>query len=494
MTAPITPTADSAPDRGLRLGTPQIAQLCAALVAFVAVLFVPAVLNDGDTYWHLAAGEWMLAHGQVLRRDVFSFSHAGQPWDTHEWLTEVVMALAFRLGAWNGLLLLAASAAAAAAALIARSVGRVLSGVTLAAVLLMAAGCIAPSLLVRPHLLILPIMVGWLAELLAARDADRAPHWLVVPAMLLWANLHGSYVFGLLFFGVFALEALVAAGPEWPRVFRGWGLIGVGCGLATLATPHGLNAFVYPFQIMGMSTLGAITEWRPADFSHITPFEVALLTTIFVCLSRGVRVPPIRLAALVLMLFMALQHDRHQLVLAAMAPLVLAGPLAEALGQTPPAQRGGRLALLLAGVAALVLTGVRWAWPAARHDDAVTPAAALAHVPPALAAQPLINSYGFGGYLIFRGVKPFIDGRSDMYGDAYFARHLRIVGGDMKAFDAAVRQYGVGWTLLTPTEPLARMLDTTPGWRRVYADRFAVLHVRATHAVTTSDGHGNTAR
>src|SRR5260221_14336574 len=110
---------------------------------------------------------------------------------------------------------------------------------------------------------------------------------------------------------------------------------------------------------MGMSTLNAIIEWRPTDFSHISQFEVALLTTIFVCLWRGVRVPPIRLAALVLMLFMALQHDRHQLVLAAMAPLFLAAPLAEALGQKPPKQQGGGFALVTFGGAPLGLTGLR---------------------------------------------------------------------------------------------------------------------------------------
>src|SRR5438128_200256 len=136
MTAPALAAAPSARSLGAGLGRVELAQLSAALVAFAAVLFVPAVLNDGDTYWHLAAGDWMIAHREVLRRDVFSFTHAGQPWDTHEWLTEVLMALAFRLGGWNGLLLLAASAAAGAAALVARQVGRAMGGVTLLFVLL----------------------------------------------------------------------------------------------------------------------------------------------------------------------------------------------------------------------------------------------------------------------------------------------------------------------------------------------------------------------
>lgn len=474
---------------GVRLGSPELAQLAAALVAFAVVLFAPGVFNDGDTYWHLAAGDWMLTHGQILRRDVFSYSHAGQPWITHEWLTELAMAAAFRLGSWSGLLILAAAAAAAAAALIARGVSRSVGGITVVSVLILAAGCLAPSVLVRPHLLVLPVLVGWIMELLAASETRRAPHWWLAPLMLAWANLHGSYVFGLLFYAILALEAVVNAPPaeRRPTLVR-WGRLGAACGAMTLITPHGWSGLVYPFQIMGMGTLDAIVEWRPADFSHISLFAIALLATIFVCLARGVRVPPIRLAGLMLLLFMALQHGRHQFVLAAVAPLILARPLAEALGQRPPRSQGGRLALAAFGGAAALMVLVRLALPAERGDDLVTPAAALAHVPPELAAKPVFNSYSFGGDLIFRGVKPFIDGRSDMYGDAYFRRYLKIAGGDMQAFDAAARQYGVAWTILTPKEKLVTALDAAPGWRRVYSDEFAVIHVRTSAAPATADG------
>ena len=51
-----------------------------ALAAFAIVLFVPAVLGDGDTYWHIAAGRWMLDNQAVLRIDPFSYTFAGHPW------------------------------------------------------------------------------------------------------------------------------------------------------------------------------------------------------------------------------------------------------------------------------------------------------------------------------------------------------------------------------------------------------------------------------
>jgi hypothetical protein len=462
----------------LNLGRLVPVQAGAALIAFAVMLFAPQVLNDPDTYWHLAAGEWMIAHGRVLHRDVFSFTHAGQPWQTHEWLSEVIMGLAFRAGAWSGLLILYAASVAAAAALLANRLSRSLNGLTLLVVLVLAFACVAPSLLLRPHVLVLPIVVAWTAELLAARDEGRAPHWFMAGLMALWANLHGSYVFGFLLFAPLALEALLAPTAGRLQVLRAWAPVGMLCAAAALATPHGLAGVIHPFQLMGMSTLNAIVEWRPADFAQVTGFEISLLAMLFVCLSRGVRIPPLRLVLLLFMLHMSLQHQRHQIVLAIAAPLILAQPLAEALGQTAHARvRGGaNWAILI--VVAVLLAGARIAFPVTRSDGPITPAAALAHVPADLAARPVLNSYGFGGYLIFRGVRPFIDGRADMYGDDHMRLHQRLMSGDAASFDAAARRYGLAWVLLSPDERLASAMNAKPGWRRLYGDRNAVVFVR----------------
>src|SRR5688500_16906366 len=86
-------------------------QVLAMAAIFGVVLVAPAVLLDGDTYWHLAAGDWMIDHRRVLAVDVFSHTYAGRPWLSHEWLAEVAMAAAVRLGGWNGLLILCGLAA-----------------------------------------------------------------------------------------------------------------------------------------------------------------------------------------------------------------------------------------------------------------------------------------------------------------------------------------------------------------------------------------------
>src|SRR5215469_10958460 len=85
-----------------------------AAIAFAAgfglACFAPQIFHDGDTWWHLAAGNWMLAHRAVPVRDSFSYTFAGQPWTAHEWLSEIAMALFYRAAGWSGLHILFGSA------------------------------------------------------------------------------------------------------------------------------------------------------------------------------------------------------------------------------------------------------------------------------------------------------------------------------------------------------------------------------------------------
>jgi hypothetical protein len=66
----------------------------------------------------------------------------------------------------------------------------------------------------------------------------------------------------------------------------------------------------------------------------------------------------------------------------------------------------------------------------------------------------VLNTYGFGGYLIFSGVRPFIDGRSDMYGDAFFMRYADIYLA-RPGWPDGLREAGVSLAIL-PSTPSIR--------------------------------------
>ncbi len=462
-----------------------------ALALLVLALLSPAVLKDGDTFLHIAAGGWMIDHRAVLHTDPFSATFAGAPWTTHEWLAEIVLALAFRGAGWPGVLLLAGIAVAAAVLLLATHLRRWLPPAAVATLATAAILCTAPQLLARPHLLALPVLEPWVAGLLVARSRTAAPSWRLLPLMTLWANLHGSFLFGLLLVVPLAAEAAWCGRACRVATLRRWSLFLLGAVLASVLTPHGSEGLLFPIRLLHLQQLDSIVEWSPASFATLGPLEITLLAGLYWALSRGFRLPPVRLLLLLGLLHLALRHSRHQLLAGFVAPLLIAEPLGRFLGwrtdastttqqrgSSPATRRGRGAGLACAGLlATLLMAGLRLASPLARVDGPGAPISAVVHVPAALAAQPVLNDYGFGGYLIFSHLRPFIDGRADMYGDGFLAETLELGRQDRQIIAATLDRHRIAWTLLAPGNPLLTFLDDSPNWCRSYADRFAVVHV-----------------
>ena len=452
--------------------------LGAALAVFVAILFVPKVLGDGDIYMHIAAGRWMLENRAVLRIDPFSFTFAGHPWLTHEWLAEVAMALAYIGGGWSAFLLMFATVCAVAVGLFTFYMSRWLNGLALAIVVLLAISCMSGTFLVRPHLRVWPLLVVWIGELVVAAEKGRRPPLWLLPVMVLWANLHASFMFGLAFIPVMAVEdALVHRTPR--AAARNWGLFAALSLVAALITPHGFDGLLFPFKLMGMPELYMIEEWQPLRLQILQPAVLVLGFVMFAFLWRGIRIGPVRLLVFLGLVYLALAHERDLMLLAMVAPLVIAQPVAAAIGAAPSTgQRAGYRPQLAFALAFVVLAVVRLAVPVERGDGRVTPASALAHVPASVARLPVFNDYSFGGYLIFKDVRPFIDGRAELYRGAFINTYVRMLRGDDKTLPAELAKYRIRWTILAPGDLAVAAMDRMKGWHRLYTDKWAVVHVK----------------
>jgi hypothetical protein len=443
-----------------------IASLAAAFAVFAAVLLLPAVLNDGDLYWHIAAGRWAVENMAVLRIDPFSFTFAGHPWQTQDWLAEIVMALAFIGAGWSGLLLLFAAAAAITTGLLVFHLSRWLSDPALWAVAGAALLCGAGAVLARPYMLALPFAEIWLAGLVAARAENRAPSFKLLLAMLLWANLHAGFLLGLALVIPFALEAVFAAEKRLETA-RHW-LVFLGMALAvSLLTPYGIDGLVHAVRQAPVT---------PVPVRTYLPFAIAAAA--LVVLARRSSIPWWRVAALALLLGLAVMHSRDQAFFAVAAPLFLAAALAAALeceGKKPQlrVKAASLFVLLLAGATAL-----RFLLPVVRADDGFTPAKALAQVPLPLSHAPVLNEAAYGGYLIFSEVRPFIDSRRGLYPRQFRDRYGAMMRPDKTLLAAALRHYRIRWTLLAAGSPAVQAMDAMAGWHRLYADPVAVVHVR----------------
>ena len=454
--------------------------LVGAGVYALLLTLAPRLLNDPDSYSHIAIGRWIMAHRAVPASDPFSFSMHGAPWISFEWLSEVIDAAAYALSGWAGVVALAAAAIALAVALLARFLLRELSPTPALLMVMAAVTLLAPHMLARPHVLTLPIMVAWAAALVRCMDHRAPPPYWALPLLVLWANLHGSVVLALGLIGPAVLEGLLdEKRSEWPRALLRWLPFTALAVAACCLTPYGPGPLLIPLTTLSAGhALNWISEWRPQDFGHVGSFELLLLAGIF-ALSRGVTLPVVRALVVLGLIHFALAQVRNADLLAMLAPLYLAAPLARQLGgqigdDTAGSARSVNLAALAVMIVATGLALGRDVRPAPHN----TPEAAVASAGLAKAG-PVLNDYSFGGYLIFAGIPTFIDGRSELYGGPFIGRYNRDVSlADLRDFLRLLDQYKFDATLLEPGTPAVALLDRLPDWQRVYGDDVAVVHKR----------------
>lgn len=461
-------------------------------VAIAALLYVlllalgDKLLNDADTYWQIALGDWMIANRAVPHVDTFSWTVAGAPWISSQWLAQVIFAAAYNALGWSGVVAVSALAIAAAFGLLTYYLMRHLAPMPALVLVVAAVMLAAPHMLARPHALALPVMVIWVAGLVRAIDEKRAPSFWLLPLIALWANLHGGFTFGLMLIAPVALEALInARADERVRVLMRWALFGIAALAAACITPYGPESILVTRRILGLGpALALIGEWQPQDFARLGGFELVLLGAIGFLLYRRVTLPPVRILVVLGLVHMALSQSRSGEMLGLVAPLFIAAPLASqlggrAIGEAKALYTAVAAAMLLFAAAMSVVLPLSLRYePRAQ----VTPAGAV-EVVKASGRTHLLNSYDFGGYLIAQGVKPFIDGRTELYGADFFLHHDAAVNlKNVGVFYDLIRTRDIDVTLLAPATPAVGLLDRVPEWKRVYADDVAVVHVRMSAA------------
>lgn len=460
--------------------------LWVGVVSYAVLIFAGnRLLNDPDTQWQITVGQWILDHHAVPHTDVYSFTMRGAPWISTQWLAQVLYAQIYAWFGWAGPVVLAAAASSATFALLARYLVRNLNESAALVFVAVALALTAPHLLARPHVLALPIMVAWIGELIAAADRRGAPSFWLLPLMALWANVHGGFVFGLMMIAPIALDAVVQADANSRMALAArWGVFAALALAASCCTPYGWDSLLASRKILALgNALPLITEWHAADFTFLHPFEICLLGGIGLALYRGITLPPLRIVILLGLVHMALSQGRAAEIFALLSPLVLAQPLARQIGG---AEAASSLSLrpvrgaMVAGVAVVLMAGTLTF--AAMHrfapNTANSPVEAVTELKK-LNVERVFNDYDFGGYLIASGVAPFIDGRTELYGEKFLVDYNRASGlSEPDELFRLLEQYHIQATLLRTQSAAARLLDHVDGWHKVYNDDVATIHVR----------------
>jgi hypothetical protein len=452
-------------------------------------------IQDPDAWWHISTGERILSSRAWPSADPFSFTVHGNPWLPYEWLGDVLMALAVRFG---GLEALTAWVIVVASLLVAllyyyawlRS-GNTKAAFVSTALLAPLAGLFFNP---RPQLLGYIFLLVTLILLERFRQRRQRSLWALPLVFVLWVNTHGSFVFGLAALAVYWASGLGSfrvgglQADRWtPRERRYLLLVALLSVVALAVTPYGTRLAANPLDIAFTQpvNIANIREWQGMPFD-LWQGKVFLGLVLLFVLAQVVLRLRYHLAEILLLfaaVFSTAVHRRF-----AMTFVIIFAPLLADLFSrwAPPYQPSKDRPALNSVLLLLVGSGlVRFGFPSRQEIQKATaasfPVGAEAYLNRHPAPGPMLNEYGWGGYLIWvSGGKQrvFIDGRTDIYEAAgVFPDYLAIMELDRRA-PFLLRKYDVRSCLILHDAPLTTLLAASKDWREVYRDELSVIFVR----------------
>jgi hypothetical protein len=476
------------------------------LILFL-VLIPLAGLGDPDYFWHLKSGEYLVNHG-FPRADPFSYTFEGKPWILHEWLFQAGLFGVFSVAGDLGVRCLTALLSTLAIYIAYRASARLLGASTLVLVLALAftvttKGGFSP----RPQLVTYVLFAFFIYSLVAFKylNEDRWL-WLLPLAAVLWVNCHGGYMIGLFVLGVFLASEWIMHGlrPVKDTAHRGrlWKLtvIALVAGLATALNPDFFRHWLYPFEVMKMTTaLSMIQEWQSPNFHQITwkiflglvfgflavwmyrptkPDLTEMLLPAALLFSGFVSVRHLPLVALLLVPFTAVALRDHPL-----RPI-----FDRAIGKGRDLGVKGfalNWVLLIAVSVVLILPYPKLVERSNAKIEGRLPVKAAEFVRKHGISGRMFNEYTEGGYLIhalYPNPKVFIDGRADLYGDEFLREFLEIYWGGPH-WEAVWDKYHIDFAVLPNEAPIRQLLLARGEFKITYADSHHSVLVRGGAAV-----------
>lgn len=442
---------------------------------------------DPDLWWHLTVGRWILAHRQVPSHDLWNMFGAGKPWRAYSWCNEVLFAAVYGLGGELGLaflklLLSLAIAGAVIGCFSAMSKDRFF-GSCLGILVLAGA---SDNFTLRPQSFswIFFVLVIFLAHRLSEEGLNARRLGYLSIVMALWANTHITTVFGL----VVAFTWLARRGST-TTIIHALVVCAVAF-IATLATPY----FGGEWMTTQSKALHPILHQSIAEFQPATIFfyNAGILAVMFVLLlsllqrqPKSLELPRVLLCALFVVLALtAVKWIPYALILLG-ASIACAWSRVDSTGFGNVAKQVEQLRHSLTKIPSAVLclialviiarSGVRLVKEPVREN--AFPVRAVDFIEQHHLPHPVLNTFGDGGYLMFRFSdaqgnalhRVPIDGRTNVNdGEVMLAHEAAFLG--TKRWKRYLELVNPGTVLWESGLALTSLLEIHPDWCLLYSD------------------------
>ncbi|ACV68466.1 hypothetical protein [Desulfohalobium retbaense] len=492
----------------MKKNTPYILPSFADLIFVILLITLSSslgqgLLSDGDTGFHIRAGEYILENWSIPRVDMFSFLVPAPEWTAHEWLSEVIMAFVHNAMGLTGIVIFYAFILGLTYYLFLKFLRQDHDHLLLTtAMVLLVISTSTIHFLARPHVFSLLFTV--ISYFIIDRYEYHNKNYLFFfPfVMLLWVNLHGGYIIGFLLLGTYLTGNIVyyfldknADKFRTGRKLKTYSIVIFACLAVSLVNPFGYHILLFPFDLVGNSFLTShVNEFRPANFQDFFVFKYFFILALAVFMTNKWRLNVIELFLVLGFTYMSLYSVRYiPLFAIIVAPILLKrlevlaqqakNPIihflnvkSESFAENDKTARGFLWPALILGLIILVT-----AFGAINHsfDPESKPVQAVEFIKNEHIPGNMFNDDEFGDYVIYSAYpeyKVFFDGRSDMYGNEHLRNYIKIIRLG-KGWENVFEEYNIQWVFFNAESLLSRYLLEKKDWHLIYADEVAHIYV-----------------
>lgn len=473
--------------------TQRIRALFLITIGYFTFLITLFFFTEVDPYMHIKVGEWIVSNHQIPHTGIFSQTKADAPWISHSWLSEVIMYIIFNFLGWPGLVVMTIAAITAGIFVMLKYLLEQLSPIRALCLTVLSYGMLTQHILPRPHILALPLMTYWFVRMLRASEAHKAPPLHLALILILWANIHGSFLISIVYACFFALESVTTApaGTNRVQLTKQWGKFLTASLACLMVTPYGLQGILLPLQLTDQSySMSIINEWSSPNFQRFQFLEVMLFIILGFALTQKLQLPILRLVLLIGLIHLSLKHARYASDLMSMqVPLLFAAPLSRHWREAEPSNTRFQLSSLIPvsrkGKLLIIPVIICWfiyifTFKNIEFDQFKKINTMLSSIKKANLPGNVFNHYNLGTFLIYHDFKPFIDTRAELYQDDFIKAYMEaetLKDGE-KPIVNLLNKYSIDWTFLMPNTPAIAYFNLNSDWIQIFTDDDVVIHVR----------------
>ena len=464
---------------------------------FLSVLLLgQRMINlDGDLPRHLLMGRYILQNRAIPTTELFIYPYLNQPYVPHEWLTDVLFSMLYSSLGLAGIVVTLAFLLAATFTLLYNRLSSRFN-LRLLTLMLVAWGASATSLnwAVRPHLISMFLLAVWLIWADELRRGEKIPVWRFPVLILVWSNLHGEFIAGILVLLAFAvgwlMEYLFDRSNTSLEIGKNLWLALLLSVLSSLINPSGIGPWTTMLGFVNDSYL--MSRMVEANAPNFQNPEMRVLLGLLSLSIFFLAIKEVRLSAgqgLLLAGFsaMSLMAIRNIHLYGIVAPFVLAETLGRArdigivdrLESTLRKMEGEARGIawiaiptILIGSFVLLNSATSMSY---QFVEPVFPVRAIQWLEKNPQEGDMFNDLNWGGYIAFHlwpAQLPFADSMSDTTGQV--TRQYETIITLDEGWQEILDEYEMKWAIVRFESPIARGFENN-GWETIYGDETAVI-------------------